>query len=282
MASASGSSVPGLTISMAIIAPRAPDIADGRMRGLQRNPGGWQIGLPDPTGGTGQPEGAHGVDGGEGGGAGHRVAAVGPSQPAGVDRVHQLGPTGDRGQRHASGQRLGRGEQVGRHTLVLAGEPVTGPAEAGLDLVGGQHHAVLSAPGGQGGQEPGAGTTNPPSPWIGSMSTQATLSAPMLLDLLERPGCAASSRSSHRGPGTGRTWEPGRSPARRARTLPVGHVLGGEGHGQVGTAVVGVVEDHHGLSAGGVAGDLDGVLHGLGTRVEQRGALGLVARRRAG
>ena len=65
----------------------------------------------------------------------------------------------------------------------------------------------------------------------------------------------------------------------RPEALLVGHVLGGHGHRQVGPAVVGVVEDHDRVPAGGVPGDLDGVLDRLGTGVEQRGPLLVCARR---
>ena len=64
----------------------------------------------------------------------------------------------------------------------------------------------------------------------------------------------------------------------RSEPVAVGHVLGREGHGQVGAAVVGVVEHHHGLPAGDVAGDLDRVLDGLGPGVEQRRPLVVSAR----
>ena len=46
--------------------------------------------------------------------------------------------------------------------------------------------------------------------------------------------------------------------------------------------MVGVVKGDHGGTAGVVPGDLDGVLHGLGARVEQRGALLVRARGVAG
>ena len=60
--------------------------------------------------------------------------------------------------------------------------------------------------------------------------------------------------------------------------MAVRHVLGGERHGQVGTAVIGVVEDNDTLASRGVAGDLDGVLDRFGTRAEQGAALLVVAR----
>ena len=82
----------------------------------------------------------------ERGGARDRVAAVGAAEAAGVDGVHQLGPAGDGGERQAAGDALGGRDEVGDDALVVAGEPVTGAAEAGLDLVGDEDDAVLAAP----------------------------------------------------------------------------------------------------------------------------------------
>ena len=63
----------------------------------------------------------------------------------------------------------------------------------------------------------------------------------------------------------------------RPEAVLVGHVLGGQAHREVGAAVVGVVEGDDRRAAGGVAGDLHGVLDGLGAGVEQRRALLVVA-----
>ena len=82
----------------------------------------------------------------ERGGARDRVAAVGAAEPAGVHRVHDLGATGDAGERQPAGDALRRGDEVGHHALVLAGEQVAGPGEPGLDLVGDEQHAVRRAP----------------------------------------------------------------------------------------------------------------------------------------
>ena len=124
---------------------------------------------------------------------------------------------------------------------------------------------------------------NPPSPWIGSMITAATLSSPtcvwirVLIDVerlgLARLGAARpAQRVGHR--------HPVDLAGERAEALLVRHVLGGQRHRQVGAAVVGVVERDHRLPPGVVAGDLDRVLDRLGARVEQRGALLVGARRR--
>ena len=62
----------------------------------------------------------------------------------------------------------------GDDSLVLAGEHRAGAAEAGLDLVGDEDDAVLACELGDAGEETGAGTMKPPSPWIGSMTIAAT------------------------------------------------------------------------------------------------------------
>ena len=79
----------------------------------------------------------------------------------------------------AAGQPLGGGDQIRHDTLVLAGEPRSGAGDPGLHLVGDQHDAAVAAELGDRRRKPSAGTMNPPSPWIGSTTTQATASAPI-------------------------------------------------------------------------------------------------------
>ena len=74
-------------------------------------------------------------------------------------------------------------DQVGHDALVLAGEQSAGAGEAGLHLVGDEDDAVGPAELGHAGRKPGAGTMKPPSPWIGSMITAATFSAPTCLSI---------------------------------------------------------------------------------------------------
>ena len=133
------------------------------------------------------------------------------------------------------------------------------------------HHSASA------GRKPGAGTTKPPSPWIGSITTQATLPrADLLVDHVDRPGRRlgagepVAERVGHR--------RPVDLAGERPEAVLVGHVLGGHRHRQVGPAVVGVVEDHHRVAAGGGPGDLDRVLDRLGAGVEQGRLLGVVAR----
>ena len=46
------------------------------------------------------------------------------------------------------------------------------------------------------GRKPGAGTTKPPSPWIGSIATQARFSAPICFSITSIARAAASSPDS--------------------------------------------------------------------------------------
>src|SRR6185312_10552481 len=65
----------------------------------------------------------------------------------------------------------------------------------------------------------------------------------------------------------------------RSEAALVWHALRSERHGEVGAAVIGVIESDHRLLAGVAARDLHGVLHRLGARVEQGAALLVVAGR---
>jgi hypothetical protein len=62
-------------------------------------------------------------------GDGQRVAGVGAAQAAGGRRVHDLGAATHGRQRHAAGQALGQGDQVGHHAVVLHGEQLAGAAK---------------------------------------------------------------------------------------------------------------------------------------------------------
>ena len=103
----SGSVVPGSTISMAIIAPRprTSPIAGCRRPGRASRPTSSASIVAGPAV---QVELLHRRDRAQGGGAGHRVAAVGAAEAAGVHRVHHLGAADDAGQRQAAGDALGR------------------------------------------------------------------------------------------------------------------------------------------------------------------------------
>ena len=112
------------------------------------------------------------------------------------------------------------------------------------------------------------------------MTRQATLSAPTCFSIRSMARLRPARR--HRRPavaervGHRHAVDLGRE---RPERVLVGHVLRGQRHREVGAAVVAVVEDDDRLPPGVGAGDLHRVLDGLGTGVEQRRALLVVARR---
>ena len=139
----------------------------------------------------------------------------------------------------------GRGDQVRDDTLGLAGEPVAGAAEPGLDLVGDEDDAVLAAPVGHPGQE----------------ARRRHDEAALALDRLDdhrgavrprRPACAPFDERSNAS--SAQLLRAGRPAERvghrhavdlageRAEAVLVGHVLRRQRHREVGPAVVGVVE----------------------------------------
>ena len=160
----------------------------------------------------------------------------------------------------------------------VAGEPVAGAREAGLDLVGDEHCAVVGAPPGQRRQE-SRSRYDEPALALDRLDHHAgdVVGTDLLLDEVEgtRGGLLAghagrvAERVGHRDPVDLRRERPER--------LLVGHVLRGQCHREVGAAVVAVVEHDHGLPLGVCPGDLHGVLDGLGAGVEQRSALLVVA-----
>ena len=162
----------------------------------------------------------HRLDRAERGGTGDRVAAVGATEATGVDGVHDVGAAGHGGQRQAAGDALGRGDEVGDDALVLAGEPVAGAAEAGLDLVGDEEDAVLGAPVRDPLEVAARRTMKPPSPWIGSMITAATLSSPTCAWTWATIARTPRRRNAPRrwATGRGRPSAPGGRPRRRARS----------------------------------------------------------------
>ena len=254
-----------------------PQVADDRViAGDRRQPLVHQrTDLPGPAG---EVVGVHLLDRTQCGGARDRVAAVGPAEPTDVDGVHQVGAPGDGRQRQPAGDALGGGHQVGDHALVVGGEPVAGAAEAGLDLVGDEHHVVARAPLRQGRQEAARGHDEPALA-LDRLDHDAgqVARADLLLDDVDGPGRGllagepVAERVGHRC-----AVDLARE---RPEPLLVRHVLRGHRHREVGAPVVGVVEDRDRVPTGGDPGDLDGVLDRLGAGVEQRGLLGVVARR---
>ena len=95
--------------------------------------------------------------------------------------VHDLRPAGDRADRQAAADRLRGRDDVGHDVLVLdrvpaAGRPIADWISSAMNTMpfAAQKSAMPFT-------NPGDGTMNPPSPWIGSMITAAMFSSPMCL-----------------------------------------------------------------------------------------------------
>ncbi len=162
---------------------------------------------------------------------------------------------------------------------MVDGEHLPGAGESGLHLVGDQHDVVAAAPVGQRGEEAGR-RDDEPALALDRLDHQRgeVLDPHLLLDDVEcLPGrlgavaTAVAERVGHRRAVDLR--------GERAESALVGHVLRGQGHRQVGAAVVGVVERHHRLLPGERPGDLDRVLDRFGTGVEQHRPLLVAAGR---
>ncbi len=78
-------------------------------------------------------------------GTSHRVASIGPAVASRIPFLHQIHPGHDRSQGQAGGEPLGQNDNIRLYLEVLEGEPPPGPAEAGLDLVQNQQHAMRVA-----------------------------------------------------------------------------------------------------------------------------------------
>ena len=148
---------------------------------------------PDLAGPAGQVVGAHLLDRAQRGGAGDRVAAVGAAEAADVHAsissarpvtaasgsppamplavVTRSGTTPSSSQANQS--------PVRQKPVWISSATNSTPLAV--------HHAASA------GRKPAAGTTKPPSPWIGSMTTQARLAAPTCFSITSIARAAASS-----------------------------------------------------------------------------------------
>ena len=89
--------------------------------------------------------GFDGLDRGQGGSAGDRVAAECRGVHAGLENRGDLRTGHHHAHRRSRRPCLGTGQDVGNRVCVLIGEPATGAAHSGLDLVQNQEHSALVA-----------------------------------------------------------------------------------------------------------------------------------------
>ena len=195
--------------------------------------------------------------------------------------VHDVGASGDRADRQTAADGLRRRHEVGHDVLVLDRVPAAGASIA--DWISSAMKTMPFAPRTPRcpATKPGAGTMNPPSPWIGSMIRRRCS--------LRR--CACASRRARR---RGRTRRRSRGAAGRAavrvgerqavdlrrerpHALLVRHHLGRERHRHQRAPVERVVEHHDRRAARVLARDLHGVLDGLGAGVREHRLLLVVA-----
>ena len=181
-------------------------------------------------------------------------------------------------ERQARGDPLRRGDEVRHHALVLAGVPVPGAAEPGLDLVGHEDDARSPAPVGERRKESVRRDDEAALAEDRLDDERGHVRGPHLdLDLVDRAARRLGARHP-RGVAEGvrhrHTVDLGRE---RPEALFVRHHLGGHRHREVRPPVVGVVEDDDGRPAGRDAGDLHRVLDCLGSGVEKRRRLVVIA-----
>ncbi len=253
------------------------DVADARVGRLCGGEPFDDAGL-DRAGRSGQVVLLVRLDGGEGGDAGERVPAVGTAETASVRGVHDVGTTGHGRERQPASDALGGDDEVRDDTEVLGREHGTGAGEPGLHLVGDEDDVVRAGPVEQGGEEAVRRHDEAALALDGfDDDRRQVVRADLLLDLCDRPlrrlGAGQSSVTER--VGEGRAVHLG---GERPEAALVGHRLRGERHREVGAAVVGVVERDDRLLLRVAARDLDGVLDGFRTGVEQRRALRVVAR----
>ena len=204
--------------------------------------------------------------------AGGGVAAVGAAEPTWVHRVHDVRASSDSGQWETASHALRHCDEVRHHPFMVTGEHIAGACEAGLDFVGDEHDSVGCAVFGNRGQKTRRWVDE--SAFAGDRFDDhcRDVAGP---ELPIHPGDGVTGRIS---PGAAVSEWVGPGDAvdlrrKRPEVLLVGHVLRRQRQGQVGASVVTVFESHDGITAGGVARDLDRVLHGFRPGIEQGGAL---------
>ncbi len=152
-----------------------------------------------------------------------------------------------------------------------------GAGHAALDLVGDEHHSVGGAPLLE-RDEVSVGGHHETALALDRLDDQAGEigCADDLLEVSDRARSGLGpAQSVAIGVGARRVVDVA---GQRPEAGGVRHGLVVHGHGEVGAAVIGVVEDRHRSPAGVLAGDLHAVLHRLGSRVHEHRLLGVVAR----
>ena len=202
---------------------------------------------------------------------------VGAADRVVPERIHDLGLADHARERQPAGDRLGDRHQVGLDPVVLDREHAPGAAEAGLHLVGDEQDSLAVAdPRSPSMNSCGAGR-KPASPCTGSTTIAATVSAATCVD--ERP--LERAQRVGRGDPAVLVRERDAVDLGRERAEPglVRVRLRGEREREERAAVEAALEADHGRAARVAARELDGVLDGLGARVEERG-LGRARERR--
>ena len=178
--------------------------------------------------------------------------------------VHDLGAARDGSQRHTTGDTLGRRDEVWNDTLMLAREPVTRAAEAGLDLVGDEYDAILLGECCHRREVAGCGHDETALALNGFDDDGGYVrGADLLLDATDRPlgDLGTVMRAVAEGV---RGGYPVDLRGKGAETVLVRHVLRGHAHREIGAAVVAVLDDDDRGTLREHASDFHGVLDRLG------------------
>ncbi len=239
--------------------------------------------LPDLQRACPEGRGIEHVDRRQRGRTGDGVAAIGTTQTAWIGRIHDLGTTGDRRQRHAAGDRLATDQQVRHQPVVLHREQPPGPTHAALHFVSHEKHAVFTAArpqvSGKAGRQRQETTLALYSlHHHGGHRLRRHLGNQRVVELVDavlHVVVLAHTRRAAVGVGKRQAIHLGRE---RAESVLEQGVLAGHTERQVGPAMVGTLEHDQCLPARVRPRHLDRGFDGLGTTVEQGGLLVEVTR----
>ena len=192
--------------------------------------------------------------------------------------LHRVVAARDRAEWEPTCERLSRGHKVGFDAFVLDPEPSSGSTDAGLDLVGHEHDAVVAAVFGQPRKKTRSGDHEPAFTQhrFGHDAGDA-LGADLLVHVIDGVvGASFGARlgrfSAHRatvGIGEREAVDLG---GEGPEPLLVWHRFRRHGHGQQRAAVESMIEHNDALALREVAGDLDRVLDRLGSGIREHGA----------